>query len=739
MSNKREHLWIPEGEVDRRPNVPTGRSKDMGVIPAEHGTKLSMGLQNILAVYDKIKSGDSLGADDIMVFKILLPEGEKISNSARQKFIENEGLIINAVKDSRHVIVSAKKSMFERLNRRVSDYRASGRVRDFQYIDGFEVYTGEEKQSSALKEYLQKEFSNSIPVDIQIMLLPKLEKETKLKVVWKIISKIIEVKGALPTDPYELSDETLVIRAIVPMGAISILADDMAISRVEQTRFFSLLTTSGISPFQELVQVDGNVDINDLPIVAVLDSGIQFPPELEGLVITHWRPVGCSNGNCCHGTQVASKVIFANMGHQLTRKIFTPRARVIDCTIMDNAAVSEDVMIKRIQEAVHTFKDITSIFNLSANATQPIDGDEISIIGYELDNLMAKYPIQFVISSGNHSVWKTATTLEEILDDDETRIAAPADSMLGIAVGAIVGVEHKGSVSGLNMVSPYSRKGPGFAGFRKPDLVSYGATFLPGELIAGDQFSLVMGIDGVFTYNAGTSFTAPVVSGDLAEISHGIPERDILLSKALLYHGTQPVWDKKKVKKDEAEYIANIYGKGIADTSASKYSSPSKVTFIRTGELNRRTKERVKFYMPSVLSTLSGNNVVKVTVTCVTRPPVDRTKGIDYLGAYIKASLHKIDTKGQNKCANPKNGEGRMKWDSCYHFEELFSNFNAGDWEVWLELFSRWDVEADMDISYGLAVTVEELSGTIDIYSEIQNEVAGRFMPINSIRIPVRV
>ena len=64
-----------------------------------------------------------------------------------------------------------------------------------------------------------------------------------------------------------------------------------------------------------------------------------------------------------------------------------------------------------------------------------------------------------------------------------------------------------------------------------------------------------------------------------------------------------------------------------------------------------------------------------------------RTKGADYLGAYLRASLHKIDTKGKNVCASPNIKEGRVKWDTCYHFENVFSAFNAGDWEIWLELF----------------------------------------------------
>ena len=53
----------------------------------------------------------------------------------------------------------------------------------------------------------------------------------------------------------------------------------------------------------------------------------------------------------------------------------------------------------------------------------PIEGDEMSIIGFELDALQLKYGVQFVVSAGNHELWKTETSIDELLDDDDSRIA----------------------------------------------------------------------------------------------------------------------------------------------------------------------------------------------------------------------------------------------------------------------------------------------------------------------------
>jgi hypothetical protein len=102
------------------------------------------------------------------------------------------------------------------------------------------------------------------------------------------------------------------------------------------------------------------------------------------------------------------------------------------------------------------------------------------------------------------------------------------------------------------------------------------------------------------------------------------------------------------------------------------------------------------------------------------------------------ASLHKLDVNGKNKSSNPSATDGRKKWDTCYHFEETFSSFSTGDWEVWLELFSRWDVGNAQNVDYALAVTVEDLTRQHDIYNEVVTEAKGRFPAVQLVRIPVR-
>ena len=346
--------------------------------------------------------------------------------------------------------------------------------------------------------------------------------------------------------------------------------------------------------------------------------------------------------------------------------------------------------------------------------------------------------MKFVISAGNHSLYLTNDNMEDIIDDSDSRIAAPADSMLNITVGAISGTEFPQAISRMNMVTSYSRIGPGFNGFRKPDLVAYGAT-LSNSTVLPDKYAAVLMKDGNIGQNAGTSFTAPKVAGNLAEVLASLPSNDVLLAQTLLYHGAIKLYEEDKMTEEEAFFNGNLFGRGLSCVEQSIFSNKNKVTFVRTGEINRLTKQRVKFYLPNILNGTSRKDKVKISVTCIANAPVDRTKGADYLGTYIRASIHKIDSKGKNVCANPSTKEGRIQWDTCYHFENVFSAFNAGDWEIWVELFSRWSVSNNMDIKYAIAITVEDLSKKYDIYSEILNEVNNRFVPMNAIKNEIKV
>jgi len=729
-NDKKMHFWIPDTEIQVVEKRPRGGTEKRFISNKEHGSKLSSSLQVIKELTVQTESDNSLREKDIVLFNVELPKKVKVQD--RPDIFKSNGMEIKAVRNERNAVVASTKSQFKFLKERIDDYTSRGINKSyFDYVESFEPYIGAIKDSNSLQKTILQDQPPET-VDIQLMLIPDLDSDFYESALKLLLEKITNSNGKVPESVYYLSDKTPVIRAIIPSSTISLYENDQAIYRIEKTSFFDIDADSTPVSNLENLTLNQDIDIASLPIVALLDSGVIFPSVFNNLIVNHWIAPGSKGGNSTHGTATAGNVVFRYISQNIKDNIITPRARIIDCNILDGG-VSTQTFIKRIQEAVTAFSDITKIFNLSANSNETIEGDKMSIVGYELDMLQIQKGVQFVISAGNHDLWKTQKSLESIFDDDDSRIAPPADSLYSITVGAIIGETHENSLSDRNDVAPYSRKGPGFKGLVKPDICAYAGTIINPDTVPVDAYSLSLTNGGMLAPNAGTSLAAPIIAGDLAEIFSIIPDKNPLLAKALLYHSAIPLWDEDEVNDTDRAFLHSLYGRGLSSIENGKYSTISKVSFVRTGVLNRTTKERVTIYMPEVLAAQVGRNVAKVTITCLSSPPVDINKGTEYLGAYIRASLYKKAEEGKPLThVTPEFKENREKWDICQYIYKPFTSFNAGDWQVWLELFGRWD-KKDIDIPYALVVTIEDVSGSLDIYSEIK--ALNRYRTINEVRV----
>ena len=80
----RPHLLITEDDVKPFENKRQARTKDFGMDPAQHGSKLSGDLQAIVDAYTKAQGVDSLSGEGVRLFEIVLREGENRGNHSRQ-------------------------------------------------------------------------------------------------------------------------------------------------------------------------------------------------------------------------------------------------------------------------------------------------------------------------------------------------------------------------------------------------------------------------------------------------------------------------------------------------------------------------------------------------------------------------------------------------------------------------------------------------------------------------------
>lgn len=734
--NKYSHLVIPEGDIEKVVYEPQSRPKPIPRNHVKHGEMLLEGFKSITELHNINES--SLG-DDIVTFKVELHEGQSFQSKERQKFLSGNKIKINALKNSKTAIVSSEIKEIRSFKNKLENYKNSNRNLEFQYIEELKPFEISDKQSPELKEILSNENVPEKEFDLQLMLIPSMSRETYDKTITKIKEKLESIDGKLLREPYFLSNGTPVVRAQIALSQVDFVSSDEAVFRIELTNFFDF-KPSEIEIYDiSNIALDEEVNIETLPKVVVLDNGVDFSnnellkPLLKESILSN----GVNSSVGTHGTAVASRVIFGdNINTQIRTGKLKPRAKIIDVCIFDGNQVSEDIFLERIQNAVKQYHQEAKIYNLSMNFDKPIDPNNISILAYEIDNLISNYGVMFVISAGNHQIWRHHNNIKNVLEDDDIIIASPAESVLALTVGSINSENDPNSLTRQNELSPYSRIGLGFALNEKPDLVAYG-----GNLSAqnGSNFGVpAFCQDGKCTNVSGTSFAAPVVAGDLACILANIQESNLLLAKGLLLHTAFPLYDYENLTEDDIAFNKKLYGNGLCDVNRALYSKDSSVTYICQGELDRLNKQRIKFYMPQTLAGNSSNkNPAVVTVTCLTLPPLDFTKGTEYLGAYANASLHKVGNEGSIPSCNPDAQTGRKKWQPWQHFKKSFCRFNPGDWQVWLQLSTRWEIADDQKIPYLLAITIEDPTGKIPIYPSIQAEVPNRYQPL--IKPPIQI
>lgn len=244
-TDARLHLWIPEQEIDNVDKTPTSRSNQYDVQYGNHGKKLSQGLQDVVDFFRHLQSSNLLDEQDLITFRVILQDKEDFA--FQKDFIENEGLKINAVKDRTHAIVSAPRDVFGNLQGRVTRYKNNGIKKDFQYIQGFEPFTAEDKKAASILRYV-KENPEAVSVDVQVMLLPDMTPDMQQRAEDNITARIRQKNGVLQNDPYKLTDGTSIIRASMSPSSVDEIAEDPRVYWVEKTIFFTASSQAMFPP-----------------------------------------------------------------------------------------------------------------------------------------------------------------------------------------------------------------------------------------------------------------------------------------------------------------------------------------------------------------------------------------------------------------------------------------------------------------------------------------------------------
>lgn len=724
------HLIIKEGDIEVVNHSPQGRTIPVSRDFRAHGQLLLDGMEHIIAKHSTVTS--SLGNNKV-AFEITLHESQKFQDKTRREFLKNNKICINIIKNQNQAIASATIADFNKFENKVKEYKNTNRNKsEFQFIDSIAPIEIGEKQISQIKEIAQNLAFKNEKFDIQAVFLPELTADEYQTTISNFKKNIKNIGGNLIREPYQLTNGMIVARFKISGKDINTISADDAIYRIEETASYSFEPSESKLTGNLEYSINKDIDPESLPCVVVIDGGIDFSasPQIEPFVLEHLSYEHNEYNNFQHGTAVASRVIFGeSIDVQIKTGVLTPKARVIDACIFDTKILTEDNLIEKIKYIVEHYHEKAQIFNLSVNSSRAIDQNTMSLLGYEIDALIHKYKIIFTISAGNHNLWQFTDNYSDILDDDDAIIASPAEATLALTVGAVNNERDPNGLTNKDEISPYSRIGLGFAQNEKPDIVAYGGNI---SIANRTNFGITaISNNGQFITTSGTSFAAPVIASNAAQIIkyvHNGNNMAPLLTKLLMIHSAKQLWDTEGLKEEDKSFYKKLYGNGLCNIEDALFSEESKVTFLCTGTMNRLNKQRVKFYIPELTSEKPRKNPFIVKITCLSDPIIDYQKGEEYLGVFIDASLHKLTSSGKNTSANPaKTLTGRRKWQPYQHFENVFYTVQPGDWELWLQLNTRWDVADDFEVPYALAITIEDPLRQMALYSAIQNEVENRY------------
>lgn len=466
------------------------------------------------------------------------------------------------------------------------------------------------------------------------------------------------------------------------------------------------------------------------PVVAIVDSGVDpaCTPLLPWIEATE-SYVAPPERDPRHGTFVAGLTAF---GELINGPLVTSPGepcRILDVQVVPgpNGQLTEVDLVAALHEVVPKYADRVKIWNLSLGSDEICSHDAFSDLAHALDELQIKHNIQFVIAAGNYEDMARSWPPQSAVGDRD-RICSPADSALGITVGALAHLDGLGSVVRKNEPSPFSRRGPGPAYLVKPEVVHYGGNC---DASFGYRGTGVKSINesGTLSEDIGTSFSTPLTSALLANVVHDIhPAPSLNLARALLVHSTDHEHDPKTA---DIEYFGFGRPTGVARLL---HSTAESATLVFEDTLKPgRHYEMAFFPFPACLMD-GGKSRGTVKMTLAYTPRLDPNFGMEYCRTNIEAHLgtyHRNKKSGAlvwtNRVPLDPKISGAMyeadlvklghKWSPVKSYRNTLDGVLTDHWRLRLDLLHRaGEIETPLD--FALVITVSGEPGD-PVYNDV--------------------
>lgn len=509
----------------------------------------------------------------------------------------------------------------------------------------------------------------------------------------------------------------------------------------------------------------------DVPVVVVVDSGVSTRiPALQSWVVGRASSVPADYSNTDHGTFVAGLICWGHVLNPTLEGLDEGPCAVFDLQVIpnddpaqgDTMGLLENDLLSSLEEALQEHANRYKVWNLSLGSDEVCSLDEFSKLAEELDNLQERFQVSFVISAGNYSTLPLLDYPRTPHQLDAGRITAPADSVLGITVGAVSHVDFRSKGPRQHHPSAFSRHGAGPNYIIKPDLVHYGgscstdAAHLHGIRSISDT--------GVIE-DMGTSFSTPLVSRTLAQIYHQItPTPSPVLARALLTHHARDPRSGLRVPDGEENYL------GFGMPTAVPYClectrSTATLVFddvLRPGYFLEwdhfpypPSLVRNKRFFGEIWMTIAfapsrgarwGSEYCETHIDAhfgVYREQVSRTSG-EITRKFV--GLVPPEHKNAGLLYESYQVEKMRKWAPVrtYHGHMGEKGERGTHWRLMLRLLSRHGIDRDKTIAkpqpFSLIITIADPTGKAPVYDEMAQIVRSRFQAQNlAVRSSVRI
>jgi hypothetical protein len=262
-----------------------------------------------------------------------------------------------------------------------------------------------------------------------------------------------------------------------------------------------------------LSQYTTSQPVDGLPIVCIADTGLNDIPQISSCIHTRTKEASFSDSDDSdpegHGTPIACLVALGEGG-------FHCRARIISHKIYSDQI--PDCAFDGMLNAIDLYSFISRIFASSIDFD--VESSDALYAYSKLDQLIQQKNICFVSSAGNIPPANiNSGRYPHNLKDFP--VLHPAQNTHVIGVGAITRKDKNGAIAPKNCLSPFTRYGKTLSKLydaKKPDTVEHGGN------ICYDGDSSGIGVSSFFKTGIasdafiGTSYSAPLVAGHLAEI-----------------------------------------------------------------------------------------------------------------------------------------------------------------------------------------------------------------------------